>query len=214
MKGIFDFIFYKFHYKVLAFVFAILLWLLATNKEITEAEIRVSINPIPTGNYEVVDYSPKEIELTVEGYRKDLLILREKGQVNVLLPKELSLRENGEGRVSLKEENILLPVSSAKIKKVNPKYIEVKVEKLIKKVVPVKLEATGIRRNLKLILSPNYVIVYVPEKRKNEVRLVKTEKIDLSSIKGNAEIYLNIVSKFRVEPDRVKLIIRTKQEGR
>ncbi len=214
MKGILDFIFYKIHYKVLALVFAILLWLLATNKEITEAEIRVSITPVPTGNYEVVDYSPKKIELTVEGYRKDLLILREKGRVNVLLPKKLSLKENEEGKVRLKEENILLPVSSVKVKKVNPKYIEIKIEKLIKKVVPVKLEATGIRRNLKLILSPNYVIVYVPEKRKNEVHLVKTEKIDLSSIKGNAEIYLNIVSKFRVEPDRVKLIIRTKQEGR
>jgi YbbR domain-containing protein len=214
MKRVLDLVFNKFHYKVLAFVFAVLLWLLATNKEITETGIRVSIKPIPTGNYEVIDYSPKEVELTVEGYRKDLLILREKSQVNVLLPKELNLKENGKGKIELKEENILLPVSSARVKKVNPEFIDVKVEKLIKKVVPVKLKAAGIRKNLKLILSPNYVIVYVPERRKNKVHLVKTEEIDLSSIMGNAEIYLNIVSKFRVEPDRVKLIIRRKQEGR
>ncbi|MEO2069327.1 MAG: hypothetical protein ABGX27_07440 [Desulfurobacteriaceae bacterium] len=212
MKKLFDLFFYKIHYKVLAFIFAILLWLLATNKEITEAEVKVKIVPVSTGNYEVIDYYPTQVYLSCEGYRKDLLILREKGVVKVLLPKVLPLR-NDKGMLEIKVENLILPVSSVKVKNVTPNYLKVKVEKLIKKVVPVKLNASGVRKNLKLVLSPNYVIVYVPEKKKNKVNFVKTEKIDLSSIRENAEIYLNIESEYKVDPKRVKLSIK-RREGK
>ncbi|WP_163327743.1 hypothetical protein GFV12_03365 [Desulfurobacterium thermolithotrophum] len=208
MKKAFDFIFYKFHYKVLALLSAILLWLLATNKEITEAELKVKVSPLSRGNYKIIDYFPKEINLTVEGYRKDLLILKEKNLVRILLPEKIQTNESGTALVKIKKDKLLLPISSVKVKKIDPNYLRIKAEKLIKKVVPVKLEAIGIRKNLKLILSPNYVIVYIPEKLKNKVHFVRTEKIDLSSIKGNAEIYLNIVSNYKVEPSRVKLIIR------
>ncbi|ADY73047.1 hypothetical protein Dester_0392 [Desulfurobacterium thermolithotrophum DSM 11699] len=208
MKKAFDLIFYKFHYKVLALLSAILLWLLATNKEITETELRVKVSPLSRGNYKIIDYFPKEINLTVEGYRKDLLILKEKNLVRILLPEKIQTNESGTALVKIKKDKLLLPVSSVKVKKIDPSYLRIKAEKLIKKVVPVKLEAIGIRKNLKLILSPNYVIVYIPEKLKNKVHFVRTEKIDLSSIKGNAEIYLNIVSNYKVEPSRVKLIIR------
>jgi hypothetical protein len=211
MKKLLDLLFYEIHYKVLALIFATLLWLLATNKEITEAEVKVKIIPFPTGNYEIIDYYPTQVYLSCEGYRKDLLILKEKGVVKVLLPKVLPIK-NKKGMLEIKLNNLILPVSSVEVKEVKPKYLKVKVEKLIKKVVPVKLNASGIQKNFKLVLSPNYVIVYVPEKEKNKVKFVKTEKIDLSSIKENAEIYLNIESDFKVEPQKVKLIVRRKEE--
>ncbi len=206
MKKLLNAIFNNIHYKVLAVGFAVLLWLLATNREITEAEIQVKIHPISTGNYRVIDYKPHKLSIVVEGYRKDLLILKEKPSVNLLLPEDIKSSDKSKCEIELKPSDIILPVPSAKIRRISPNKIEVAIERLVKKVVPVKLNATGVKRGLKLRLSPNYVIVYVPEEVKKKIKYVKTEKIDLSSIRGKGEIYLKILSKYRVEPDTVKLI--------
>ncbi len=208
VKKLLDILFYNIHYKLLALMFAILLWLLATNKEITEAEIRVDVQPVPTGEYRVVDYTPRKLTLLVEGYRKDLIIFKEKPKVNFLLPKTVANSGSNRCTVKIDPSRLILSVPSARVKKVSPDRMEIVIEKLVKKIVPVKLNVVGVRKNLKLTLSPNYVIVYVPEEMKNRVKYVKTEKIDISSIKGKGEVYLRILSNFKVEPDTVKLIFR------
>ncbi|NIA10807.1 MAG: hypothetical protein GWP10_14045 [Nitrospiraceae bacterium] len=210
MESIVKFAFKNTRYKLLAIVFAILLWLLASNKETIESKVNLKAIPMATGNYIVLNYHPRMFTLTVEGYRKDVALLNDEGYVKLMLPKELKIT-NGTSIVKLSTDELILPnreTGLVKVKRIRPKRITVEVEKLIKKVVPIKLEAYGVDPNFKLILSPNYSIVNVPEDKKKSIRFVKTEKIDLSGIRGNAEIYLNVVSQYKVEPDRVKLIIR------
>jgi len=208
VKRLLDVLFYRFHYKVLAFIFAILLWLLAVNREISEVELPLRIQPIPTGNYRIVDYYPKVVTILLEGYRKDLLILREKGTVKFPLPPNLFPEVDGKVSVKIDRSKLILPVQSVKVKRVSPQEITVKIEKLIEKAVPVKLNVIGLRKGLKLDISPNYVIVYLPEDERNSVKYVETERVDLSSVKKNGEIYLRLDSKYKVEPKIVKVKIR------
>ncbi|TCK06490.1 hypothetical protein [Phorcysia thermohydrogeniphila] len=208
MKKLLDAVFYRFHYKVLALLFATLLWLLAVNREISEVELQLKIHPIPTGNYRIIDYHPKVVTILVEGYRKDLIILREKGTVKFVLPANLLPNKDGKISVKIDKSRLILPIQSVKVKKIHPESITVEVENLIEKAVPVKLNIVGLKKGLKLDISPNYVIVYLPKDAKNSVKYVETEKVDLSSVKGKGEIHLKLVSKYRVEPNTVKITVR------
>ena len=208
MKKLLDAVFYRFHYKLLALLFAVLLWLLAVNREISEAEIKLRIQPVATGNYRILDYYPTEVTIQAEGYRKDLIILREKGSVKLFLPSNLAPGSDGRVSVKIDKTKLILPIQSIKVKRIKPDTVTVDVENLVGKAVPVKLNVVGLRKGLKLDISPNYVIVYLPKDERNSVKYVETEKVDLSSVKGKGEIYLRLTSKYRVEPDTVKITVR------
>lgn len=210
MKKLLDFFIYNWHYKLLALLFAVLLWFIAASKEVSEAEIDVKLNLIPTGNYKVVDFFPKKIKLTVEGYRKTILALKEKGSVDYRLPEYLRAG-NGTVIVKLTKDRFVIPFSSIKVKSFFPETIKVRVEKLVEKAVPVRLDVYGLPYGSRVKIVPNYVVVLVPEGEKNRVKWVRTERVDLSGVKGTAEIYLRLVSRYKVEPSTVKLIIFTRK---
>ncbi len=212
MKRVFKALFENFHYKLIAFVFAVLLWLLAAKKEIVSSEITARIYVKPPEKFHVIAYKPKYIHIFVEGTRNDVSALKEEARAYIKLPEKLK-EKKGFIKIKIEKGNILLPTRSVRIVAFSPKTIDVKVERLIKKVVPVKLEAYGIREGYRLILSPNYVTIHIPESEKGKVRFVRTEKVDISSIKGNAELYLNVETAYKPNPKRVKLIIRRMDEG-
>ena len=208
MKKLLDVFIYNWHYKLLALLFAVLLWFIAASKEVSEAEVDVKLNLVPTGNYKVEDFFPKKVKLTVEGYRKTILSLKERGYVDYKLPEYLNV-ENGTAVVKLKKDRFDVP-SSVKVKSVFPDTVRVKVERLVEKAVPVHLNVYGLPEGAKVRVVPNYVVVLVPEKEKNRLKWVETERVDLSGVKGTAEIYLKLLCRYKVEPDTVKLIIFTK----
>ncbi|MEO2083718.1 MAG: hypothetical protein ABGX12_06825, partial [Desulfurobacteriaceae bacterium] len=100
MKRILNLIFRNFHYKVLALLFATLLWLLAANKETAEVTLNLKIYPEATGDYRIIDYRPKSFRITVEGFRRDLFSLKEERKLFYPLPKDLG-KEGGWIRVRL-----------------------------------------------------------------------------------------------------------------
>ncbi|SMO64955.1 hypothetical protein SAMN06269117_11628 [Balnearium lithotrophicum] len=209
MKRIYEIVFRNFHYKLLAFLFAVLLWFLATNKEIVETTIEVPFKPVSTGNYKIADYQPKSLKIKVEGYRKDIITLENIKEVKVLVPSKVE--ESGWITVKLDKNSISLPVESVKIKKVHPKKITVKIEKLYKKVVPIELNAVGIPRKAKINIVPNYAVLLLPEELKETVFNVKTERIDLTGVKLPAVLVLRIDTYYKAEPKRVRVTI---EEGK
>ncbi len=212
MKKLFKLLFENFHYKVIALIFSVLLWFLAAKKEIVSTEITAKLQVQPPENFYVIDSEPKKLHIFVEGLRSDISLLKENPYVIVKLGRNLP-EKKGFVEIRISKENLILPVRSVEVKTYSPKTIKVKLEKLIKKVVPVKLEAYGIKEGYRLILSPNYVTILVPESVKSKVKFIRTERVDISSIKGNAELYLNVETKYKPNPKRVKLIIRRINEG-
>ncbi|WP_457680952.1 hypothetical protein [Thermovibrio sp.] len=206
MKRFLSALFSNFHYKLLAVAFALLLWLLAANKEIAEITVRLKVKPVPTGDYRVVDFRPRYFTLKLEGVRKELLTLRENGEFYYYLPKDLEVKGSWI-KVKIKKDKIYLPIQSAKVKSVSPKYLEVKVEMLVRKAVPVRVVVSGLKRDFKVKAVPNYAVVYVPEEVAQFVNSVKTEKVDLSSVKPPAALFVKLVSPYKLDYPKVELFI-------
>jgi hypothetical protein len=194
--------------KLLALAFAVLFWLLASNREVAETTVRVSLKLIPTGDYTVISYEPRKVELTVEGFRKEILSLKEKKQVQFLLPKEL---KNGVNPVTLRKDSFLLPNQSLRIRRVEPKTIKVNVELLSKKLVKV-VPQVELPPNATVKTDPNYVVMLLPEEIKEVIDRVKTEKIDASGVKPPADFYLKLQSNYKVFPKEVKVEIRERRK--
>jgi len=209
MKKLRELLLKNLHLKILALIFAVLFWFLATNKEITEATLRLKVEPIPTGSYRVLDYRPKELTFVVEGYRRELSRLKELQKVTFPLPAELP-KERGWVRVRLKKEDFHLG-ASVKIKKITPPYIEVKVEKLVKRVAPVEVNLLGLPKGVKVRVSPNYAVVSLPEELAKVPITVKTEVVDVTGIELPAELTISLESRFKVEPERVRVRIEREE---
>jgi len=209
MKKLYNLITNNFQYKLLAVVFSILLWFLATNKEIVDTTITVNYKPVPKGNYKVVDYSPRKITLRIEGYRKDILSLEGLKEVKLILPP--NIEGSGWKTIRIRKDNIQLPVESVKLKKVSPKMIKVKIEKLYRKIVPVVLNAEDIPKGAKVKIDPNYAVVLLPEDKKDFVFEVKTERIDLKGVKLPATFVLKLKTVYSVEPKEVKITLEEKR---
>ena len=208
MKKLRELLFSNLHLKLLALVFALLFWFLATNKEVAETEVTLSVKPLPSEGYRVTDFKPKRITLLVEGYRKELNLLKEKAQVCVKLPKELPA-ERGWVEVKLSPENLYLG-APVKVKELHPRSIKVKVEKLVKRAVKVEL-SFPLPRGLTYRLEPNYAVVSLPEELSNLPITVKTEEVELTEVAPPAELVLKLESRFKVQPQQVKLRIEREE---
>ena len=213
MKKVYKFyklITHNFHYKVLAFIFALLLWFLATNKETTEAILTVKYTPVSTGDYKVTDYFPKTLKIKVEGYRKEILRLKEEGKVKVYLPSSIP-KSKGWIKLNLTRDMIKLPFSTINLKNFEPQSIKVKVEKLIKKAVPIKVELSGLKEGISVKVVPNYAVVSLPENTAGCIIHVRTEKVDVSDVKLPAVLEVKLKSNYRVEPKRVEIFLEGKR---
>ncbi len=212
MRRVYNLITENLHYKLLALIFAVLLWFLATNKEVTEAVLTVKYVPVSTGDYKVVDYSPKKLKLKIEGYRRDILQLKEDKVIKVVLPGNLSA-ENGWIILKLRKEYVKLPIS-IKVKKISPERIRVRIEKLVRKAVPIKPQLEGLRRGVVVRVKPNYAVIALPEELSEASLSVETEKVDVSDVKLPAEIEVKLKSNYKVEPKRVEIILEAGDEGK
>jgi len=206
MKGIREILLNNLHLKVLALIFALLFWFLATNREIAETTLKLKVEPLPGGNYRVIDYRPKELTFTLEGYRRELERLKELSKVTFRLPSELP-RERGWVKIPLKKEDFNFG-SSLKIKRISPNFLEVKVEKLIKRVVPIEVSLVGLPKGAEIVVDPSYAVISMPEELAKVPITVKTETVDLSGVKIPATFVVSLESKFKVEPVKVKIVRR------
>ncbi|ADU96858.1 YbbR-like domain-containing protein [Thermovibrio ammonificans] len=209
MKRLYSVLFSNLHLKVLAFAFAVLFWLLATNKEVAETQLELKVRPIATGDYTVVSYRPKTVTLLVEGYRKELLALKEKKEVEVKLPKEL---KSGVNVIEVNRNNLQLPVPSVKVKTVQPKEIKVTIELLAKKLVRVE-PGFKVKKGWRVEFDPNYVTVFVPEEIKEVIDSVQTEGVSLAGVKPPASFVLRLDTPFKVFPGQVKVTLK-EEKGR
>lgn len=213
MRKVYKIVTTNFHYKILAIVFAILLWFLATNKETTEAILVLKYKPVSTGDYKIVDYKPKFLKLKVEGYRKEILRLKEEGKIKVVLPSDIPKTKEWIS-INLTKQMIVLPNSALNLKDFEPKKIEVKLEKLIKKAVPIKPELLGLMSGVRIRVIPNYAVVSLPEDTAGCVISVRTEKVDVSEVKLPAVLEVKLKSSYRVEPKKVEIFLEEKDESK
>lgn len=213
LKKIVDKIFKNFHYKLFAVIFSFLLWFLAAKQEsiVLTVKLPLKIETPPTVN--VADYTPKKIAVEVEGTKKSIEFIKEEGKIYIKLPPR-HIRSNGTTIISINPSIITLKpqLPDVSIINVKTKKLTLKLEKAIRKLVPVKVVLIGKKRRKFKVenTTPNYVTIYIPESKTSTINSVKTEPIDTTYLKSNGTIYAKIASPYRTFPEsvEVKLIRR------
>ncbi len=174
--------------KLLSILFALLLWFYVTNSEQFEVEQKLPLVVIRPTNMDLINFVPKEITVRMKGARIFLnQINPNKNKVFIDL-KKYSNRKRF--TVKIRESNVIRPFS-VKITKIIPEKIEFKLEKQLKKYVPVIPSIIGkLSSSLKLVnkkINPDKILIKGAYSVIKNISLVKTAPIDLLSLESNVD---------------------------
>lgn len=171
------------HLKLLSLVFALLLWLFVTGEQTAEVgySVPLELKNLPTGLI-VANEVPSLINLRISGPRTLLTNLQPSA-----LSMAVDLRDLEAGLTTFKrlEENLNIP-SALKVVRLSPSYVEVKLERIRQKKVPVVVVMTGepapLAQVATVVSTPLTVVVEGAESEVKNVDRVETEPIDVSAV--------------------------------
>ncbi len=185
--------------KVLAFVFALILWFFVMGEQKLEKgyPVPLELRNVPQGLI-VTSEVPSLIDVRVSGPRTVLLNLSLAD-----LAIGVDLKDLPPGVTSFKrlDERLRLP-RSLKITRLSPAVIDVRLEKIQKKSVPIRTVFTGVLpeglKVEKITLVPDQVVVSGAGSELKNVSLVETEPIEVGEVHESfkLEVPLNYIGKF------------------
>ncbi|MCK4846672.1 MAG: hypothetical protein KAS88_03290 [Deltaproteobacteria bacterium] len=206
--------------KFLALFFSLILWFLVVGEKKVEVGLMISLGlkGIPE-EMVVIDNSVEEIEVRVIGH---------KGIINDISPAELSASVDLSGAVAgsntyrLSPGNIKMP-SGIDVVRIRPFSVDVKLESLERKSVPVKVKFTGKPAKgfqvKSVLVLPSEGTVIGRKKDLKKVGSIKTTPIDITGILTDnsfEEVLLDISGKpvKGVEPESVTVTITVEEKGK
>lgn len=185
--------------KVLAFVFALILWFFVMGEQKLEKgyPVPLELRNVPQGLI-VTSEVPSLIDVRVSGPRTVLLNLSLAD-----LDIGVDLKGLAPGVTSFKrlDERFRLP-RSLKITRLSPAVIDVRLEKIQNKKVPIRTVFTGVLpeglKVEKITIVPNQVVVSGAGSELKNVSIVETEPIEVSEVHESfkLEVPLNYIGKF------------------
>jgi len=172
------------HLKLLSLVFSSLLWLFVTGEQ--KAEVGFSV-PLELKNVPadliVANEVPSLVNLRISGPRTLLSNLESSS-----LSLSVDLRGLEPGLTTFKrlDENLNIP-SALKVVRLSPSYVEVKLERIREKTVPVHVVLTGEpmpgQKVLATVASPDRVLIRGAESEVKRIDRVETEPLDIAGIR-------------------------------
>ncbi len=175
--------------KILAIIFSALLWYLVVGEQVIEVGMPVSLGlkDIPE-NMIVVGKPQMEVEVTVSG---------PENYINKLSPADISgvidLTDGEAGKKAYRvyADNISAP-GMIRVARIRPSYVNIRLESLVRTVVPVKVRlkgkvAEGYEISGESIVPKSVEIVGI-EKQIKKIKNVSTEEVDVSGLDSGAEV--------------------------
>lgn len=195
--------------KILAFVFALILWFFVMGEQRLEKgyPVPLELRNIPEGLI-VTSELPSLVDVRIAGPRTVLLNLS---------PDDLSIEVDLEGLspgvTSFKrlDERFRLP-RSLKVTRLSPAVIDVRLEKIQTKSVPVRTVFTGVLpkglKVEKIETTPETVTVSGAGSELKNVSEVETEPIDVSEVRESftVQVPLNYIGKFSSLNEKQKAV--------
>jgi YbbR domain-containing protein len=170
--------------KLLSLVFALVLWFFVMGEQKLEVGyvVQLELKNVPPGMM-VANEVPSLVDVRVSGPRTLLTNLR---------PKDISLsvdlRDLQPGLTSFKrlEERLNIP-SALKVTRLSPSFVDVKLERVKEKSVPIRAVLSGTPAEGCKIgavqISPNQVVVEGAESELKDINEVVTEEVDVEGVK-------------------------------
>ncbi len=181
------------HLKLLSLFFALLLWLFVMGEQKAEVgyTVPLELKNLPV-NLVVANEVPSLVDVRISGPRTLLSNLQ---------PSALSMSVDLEGlqpgltTFKRLDQNLNIP-SMLRVSRLSPSYVEVKLERLRQKTVPVRVLISGdlatgaILKTVKA--TPATVVIEGAESEVKNVGMVETEMIDISAVQESFTLILPI----------------------
>lgn len=203
--------------KIASLIFAVILWFFVVSRGKSEVnfEIPLEFKNIPS-SMELTGEVVKSIDVRVQGQEGALHNLRSH-QINAYI--DLSGAREGESAYYITQSNINVPMD-AKVSKVSPSTIKVRLEKLLKRDIEVEAHIIGkpapgfkIRS---LEVTPSTIRIEGLKKELENIKTLKTEPIDISGTKENISQIVKINTTGRnirnINREEVKVNINISKE--
>lgn len=172
--------------KLLSLAFALILWFFVMGEQKQEVSYAVPliIKSVPPGLM-VANEVPNQIDVRISGPRTLLMNLQPK---DISIAVDLKGLEPGLSSFKRLEERFNLP-SALKVTRLSPSFVDVKLERIKSKKVPVKAVVAGVPADGykfdSIQFSPAEVAVEGAESELKDVNLVETDPVDIDGGKDS-----------------------------
>lgn len=202
--------------KLISLVFALVLWFFVMGERKQELGFPVPLNleNIPAGMM-VANEVPNLIDVRISGPRTLLMNLS---------PQDISISVNLKdlkpGITSFKrlDERLNIP-SALKVTRLSPSFVDVKLERIKEKEVPVKVVVSGEPpegyKLVDVILSPTKVLVAGAESELRDVSQLETDVVDLTTSRESFSLMVPVVyrGKYTVLKDQAAVEVQVTIAG-
>ncbi len=199
--------------KIFSLVFAIILWIFATTGKKGEIGIivPVELKNIPQ-NLVVIDFDPASVDMKISG---------PKSMLRSILDRDLKLSVNlgnfkreGVYRYRVTGLEVNLP-RGVMVKGIKPRMIEIELDRLVKKEVPVVPKTSGKPAEFYKVSSvkvtPGHVVMEGPKRYVSKVKNLETQPV---SVSGRSSSFTSTVSVVEgdlphttIDPERVEVSV-------
>ena len=217
---------YSYKAKIISVVLAIFLWIHVTAQDTDEQTFKVplQLSGIPD-SFIVVNDVPDFMEVTIKETRAKLIELRLFGNIKAVV--DLPVIRKGWVNIPLSSNVIEVSkdISRSNLSVDKPKFIELNIQKVLTKTVPVKLAYRGGISKKRVIIGdpviiPNKVVVSGASTIVGDIHFLSTEELDLrnsmGTIKEQVKLRTEDYNNITVDPKEVlieleidKLTVRT-----
>ncbi|ORJ63047.1 CdaR family protein [Geothermobacter hydrogeniphilus] len=170
--------------KLISLIFALVLWFFVMGERRQEIGLSVPLNlgNIPEGMM-IANEVPNLIDVRISGPRTLLMNLSPQ---DISISVDLKGLEPGITSFKRLDERLNIP-SALRVTRLSPSYVDVKLERVKKKSVPVKVAVSGEPpegyKLVKVSIKPSKVTIEGAESELKNVHQVQTEPVDLTGVK-------------------------------
>ncbi|EKD27683.1 MAG: hypothetical protein ACD_79C00635G0002 [uncultured bacterium] len=189
--------------KITCLILSFFLWYALRNEELITTTVNIQIVPKINGKMFLMNMSPEQIQITLQGSRK---IIKEMPTTPYILNLDLKNELQPKIFTNVLKENDFAFDPRLSVIKIFPEKVEVEIDKLVEKSVEVEAVTEGtVAPNYDLTqvkLIPSRIKIIGPEKILDKMEFIKTEKISIEGMTTNFIQDVQIVSPFKGFIDR------------
>lgn len=202
--------------KLTSLLLAYIAWAFVVSRSPGVRFVKAPVDVTPPEGMVVTDYSPKEVQLRLEGDAPLINRLSE-GAIYARVPVDAGLKTGKPQKVAIREKDIQGAPAGA-IKEFIPNLLTVILEPRVAKTVPVKVRVTGAPppgyKVYRILSEPSIVEISGPPAALRSVREVQTDEIHLTKrtrpaieSMGVSPADTQLLSLLQVRPEQVQVSI-------
>ena len=199
--------------KIVTVLAVVASWLIITTKEgeIFTVAVPIKFHNLPADAV-LIKSAPEEVEVQLKVFSS---LIPSPKQLDISADLDLSNAREGVNNLPIREGDMKLPLGVV-VSNVNPSVVKVTVARKMRKPLRVRArivgELPGRLRLQKIRVEPAEVLVEGPERLVAQYDTIRTEEIDLGSIRGSSVVEARLVPPspqlrvLREEPVRVRIV--------